>query len=261
MNVILAILLVLANVASAKANNKENMTGRDVMVKVDNRDDGDTRQSTLKMVLINKAGESRVREIRSCQKDYGKDTKAMMTFIIPADVKGTGYLSWEFDDTETEDNRWLYMPALRKIRRISGSSNDDYFMGSDFTYDDMGDRNVDEDDHKILGTELLEGQSCYKLESIPLDENENYRKKILWVRQDIFMIIKVEYYNEPGLLKILQVTDIEKIDDVWMAKKMVMENFQENHKTILTFDNIVVNEPVEDNQFRPATLKRAATRY
>lgn len=261
MKIRILILTLLLSITSVYAKLPADFTGRDIMIKVDDRDDGDTRQADLKMVLVNKAGETREREIHSRQKDYGKDTKAIMSFLTPADVKGTGYLSWEFDNPEKEDNRWLYMPALRKIRRISGSSNDDYFMGSDFTYDDMGDRNVDEDTHKILATELFDEMQCYKIESTPKDPDDNYTQKILWVRQDIFVTTKVEYYNDQGLMKILHVSDIQQINGVWMAHKMEMDNIQENHKTIITYKNIVINETIEDNQFRPETLKRDATRY
>jgi hypothetical protein len=140
--VLLAVLLALVLGSFAQA---ANLTGRDIMVRVDNRDDGETQKAKMTMTLINKVGDKRIRKVVSYRKDYGKDSKAMMIFASPGDVRGTGYLSWEYDDQNKDDDRWLYLPALRKIRRISGSSNSDYFMGTDFTYDDMGDRNVDED--------------------------------------------------------------------------------------------------------------------
>jgi len=146
------------------------LTGRDVMVMVDEREDGDDRKSVVEMILINHRGKKRIRQMLSCSKDYGKDSKKLMYFQKPFDVKGTSFLSWEYDNPEIDDDKWLYMPALRKVRRISGKSVNDYFMGSDFTYDDMGDRNVDEDTHTLKGQELVNGSECRVVESVPVED-------------------------------------------------------------------------------------------
>ncbi|MTI60098.1 MAG: outer membrane lipoprotein-sorting protein [Firmicutes bacterium] len=250
-------MLIIANFTQALG-----LTGRDIMLKVDNRDDGDTRKAKMVMTLINKVGDKRIREVVSYQKDYGKDTKSIMIFESPGDVKGTGYLSWEYDEQDKEDNRWLYMPALRKIRRISGSSSNDYFMGTDFTYDDMGDRNVDEDEHTLLREEEVEGYKCWVVESIPKEIDEgDYSKKISWVRQDIAMVIKTGYYNEYGLLKTYRAEDIVKIDGIWTAQEKVMINKQEEHQTILEMTEIEFNLALDDNLFRTSTLERGNIRY
>ncbi len=256
-----AVIIIAAIMTTAAVSNGKD-AAYEIMQKVDNRDNGNTRQSTMNMILTNKAGETRTRIIKSSQKDYGKDSRAQMTFLDPADVMGTGYLSYEYNEINKDDNRWLYMPALRKIRRISGSSNDDYFMGSDFTYDDMGDRNLDEDQHTLLGEESIDGYDCYKIKSIPVDENDDsYTQKTVWVRKDIHMTIKVDYFNDYGHLKTLQVSDIRQYDSVWIPGSMVMLNHQESHKTELLFEDIVVNENIDDNIFLPATLKRSSSRY
>ncbi|AZO95957.1 outer membrane lipoprotein-sorting protein [Halocella sp. SP3-1] len=255
--VFLLLILVLGTVVQAT-----ELTGRDIMVKVDNRDDGDTRKAKMVMTLINKVGDKRIREVVSYQKDYGKDTKAIMIFESPGDVKGTGYLSWEYDDEDKEDNRWLYMPALRKIRRISGSSNDDYFMGTDFTYDDMGDRNVDEDKHTLLREEELNGYQCWVIQSIPKEIDEgDYSKKISWIRQDIAMAIKTDYYNEYGLLKTYQAKDIVEIDGIWTPKQRLMVNKQDEHQTIIDMTELKFNVAMDDNLFRTSMLKRGNIRY
>ena len=258
--VVLGVMFLLTGLQIFGASDS-NLTGQDIMKQVDKRNDGDTQISNLKMILINKADEQRIRKVKSKRKDYGQDSKMLMTFVEPADVKGTGYLAWEFDNPEKDDSRWLYMPALRKIRRISGSSNADYFMGTDFTYDDMGDRNVNEDNHKLLGEDNINGQICWQIESIPKDKDDEYTKRVLWVRQDIDMVVKVKYFNEYGLLKTLKVSDIEKINGIWVAQKMVMDNKQDEHKTELYFQNVKIDIPIPDNLFRPTTLKRGSIRY
>jgi hypothetical protein len=237
------------------------LTGRDIMIKVDERDDGETRECQMKLTLINKAGDKRIREVISYQKDYGKDTKSLMVFKRPADVKGTGYLSWEYDNENQADQRWLYLPALRKTKKITGSSSDDYFMGTDFTYDDMGDRNVDEDTHTLLREEKLNGRKCWVIKSIPKEKDNDYKAKTLWIAQDLNMMVKVEYFNAYGLLKILKLTDIVQIDGIWTARKMVMDNKQKKHKTILEYVDTKYNLPLKDNFFRTSILERGNIRY
>jgi hypothetical protein len=255
---LLALLLVSAVVSFAQA---VNLTGREIMVKVDTRDDGETRKSKMTITLINKAGDKRIRKVVSYQKDYGKDRKAIMVFESPGDVKGTGYLSWEYDEENKDDDRWLYLPALRKIRRIGGSSNSDYFMGTDFTYDDMGGRNVDEDEHTLLKEEKLDGYKCWVVQSIPHEVDEgDYTRKISWVRQDIFLVVKVEYFNEYGLLKTYYAKEVVKIDGIWTSKQMVMVNKQEEHQTIMEMTDVKINVPLEDNLFKTSTLERGNIR-
>jgi hypothetical protein len=234
-----------------------NLSGRDIMVKVDEKPDGDDMYSTLKMTLINKRGKKRERIIASWSKDYGKDKKTVMYFRKPADVRGTGFLSHEWDDPSQDDDRWLYLPALKKVRRISGSSKNDYFMGSDFTYDDMGDRSVDEDKHLLLKEETIDGFTCWVIESQPVDENYMYSKVIRWIRQDALISVKTEFYDRRGeLLKSLTVSDIRKHQGYWTIFKMHMDNIQENHQTILEFDEVNYDTGIKDNLFKVSTLER-----
>ncbi len=234
-------------------------TGRDIMAMVDEREDGETRSSVIEMTLINKNGRTRVRNVISYQKDYGKDKKSLMYFTKPEDVKGTGFLSWEYEDQDKEDDKWLYMPALRKERRISGSSDKEYFMGTDFTYDDMGDRNVDEDIHKLVAEEEISGFDCWVVESIPKDESE-YSSKKVWVRKDIAVVVKVDYYNKVGLMKTLNCMDIVEIDGIWSVRKMIMENIQTKHKTIMEISDIRFNESIQDTLFTVSALKTGRIR-
>ena len=101
------------------------LTGRDIMIKIDERPEGDDQKAIMKMTLINKRGKTRERSVLMYSKKYGKDSKSLMYFQSPADVKGTGFLAWEYDDPEKNDDQWLYLPALKRPRRISGSSEND----------------------------------------------------------------------------------------------------------------------------------------
>jgi hypothetical protein len=250
-------LLVLAVYALMLSANGQQ-TGRDIMLKADERPDGDSRKSTMKMELINKRGSKRERTMLSYSKDFGKDKKTLMFFQEPADVKGTGFLTWDYNEEDKTDDRWLYLPAMKKTRRISGTSaKKEYFMGSDFTYDDMGNRDVDADIHKIIGEETLNGQSCWVIESTPKEKDVMYSKKTGWIRKDNYMAVKVEYYDLQGkLLKVLEVNDIKKVDGYWAAGEMSMTNLQRDHKTIIRMESMAYDINVDDNVFTVNSLEK-----
>ena len=231
-------------------------TGYEIMLMVDDRDDGSDRQSDMDMTLTNHRGVSRSREIRSYGKDYGEDSKQVMVFLAPADVAGTCYLSWEYDESTRDDDRWLYMPALRSSRRISGSSSNDYFMGSDFTYDDMGDRSIGEDVHTLLREETLDGLSCWVVESVPVDSDDMYVRKIVWVRQDCNVVIKVEYYDDMGLMKVFTVSDIRQVGGIWTTHRMHMDNLRDEHQTTLELSNVSYDTGIDDSIFTVAAIER-----
>lgn len=255
---ILTSLVALAFAATAFAQ-----TGKEIAQRVKDRPDGDTRQTEMVMKLINKRGSVRERKLISYSIDVGKDKKdrkLMMFFQYPGDVKGTGFLTWDYDEIGKDDDKWLYLPAMKKTRRISGSSaKKDYFMGSDFTYDDMGSRNVDEDTHNLIGEETLDGQKCWKLESTPKDNRDIYSKKIAWIRQDCLIPVKVEFYDKMNNLhRRLEMSNIEKVDGFWVAKKMQMTNVQTEHQTVLEFINPKYNVPLEEAKFNVTVLEKGA---
>jgi len=208
-------------------------SGRDVMQKVKDRDDGQTRYSAIEMTLIQKSGNKRVRKLESWAMDEGKDTKKIMFFNYPGDVKGTGFLTWDYDDPGKTDDKWLYLPAMKKTRRISGkSSKTDYFMGSDFTYDDMSTRSVDEEVHELLREETLDGKKCWVVQSVPKDKDEIYSRRVTWIRQDCMMAVKAEYFDKLDKLhRCLTVGEIAQVQGFWTICQMIMENVQTGHKT------------------------------
>jgi hypothetical protein len=250
-------LIVLAALAAVFSLNAQP-SGRDIMTLVDDRPDGDSRKSLMKMELVNKRGSKRVRTMQSYSIDVGKDRKTIMFFQEPADVKGTGFLTWDYNEEDRDDDRWLYLPAMKKTRRISGSSaKKEYFMGSDFTYDDMGNRSVDADDHKLIREQVLEGVPCYVIESTPKSDDGLYSKQIGWIRKDNYIALRVEFYDKMGgLMKELEVNELKEIDGIWTATRMTMHNHQRNHKTIIALEQMQYNIPVENSLFTVNSLEK-----
>lgn len=249
------IIMALTMVLAAQAT---GLTGRDIMQKVKNRADGDTRYATIEMTLIQKSGHKRVRKLESWAMDVGKDTKKIMFFTYPGDVKGTGFLTWDYDNSAKTDDKWLYLPAMKKTRRISGkSSKTDYFMGSDFTYNDMSTRSVDEEQHKLLREETLGGHKCWVVQSVPNDKDEIYARRVTWIRQDCLMAVKGEYYDKLNKLhRRLTISNIEKVQGFWAMHLMQMENVQTGHKTVIRMGNQRFNVKVSPNLFTVSKLEK-----
>jgi hypothetical protein len=183
-----------------------------------------------------------------------------MVFDSPADIRGTAFLTWEHDDPAKEDDKWLYMPALKKVRRISGSSKKEYFMGSDFTYDDMGDRNVDEDIHTLRGEESVNGHDCWKIESVPVDPEDAYTHKHVYVDKAVHIVVKAEYFDKDGLLKVYQAFDVQQKDGFWTVVRSEMDNQARNHKTILELGDIQYNKGIKDHIFKVSAIQRGRIR-
>ncbi len=236
----------------------QKLTGRDIIQKVKDRPDGNTRYAEMELTLCKKNGNTRQRKVTSWAMDEGKDTKKMMFFTYPGDVKGTGFLTWDYDQMGKEDAKWLYLPAMKKTRRISGSSSKtDYFMGTDFTYDDMGSRHVDEDKHKLLREETKDGHKCWVIESTPVDKHEIYSRKVSWIRQDCLMAIHVEYYDKLNKLhRVLTISDIKKIQNFWTICKMEMKNVQTEHSTIIVVKNPKYDVKIDKSLFTVAKLEK-----
>ncbi len=236
----------------------QQLTGRDVIQKVKDRPDGDTRYAEMELTLIKKNGATRERKVTSWAMDEGKDTKKMMFFTYPGDVKGTGFLTWDYDLPGKEDAKWLYLPAMKKTRRISGSSSKtDYFMGTDFTYDDMGSRNVDEDSHTLLREEDKDGHKCWVVESVPVDKHEIYSRKVSWIRQDCLTAAYVEYYDKLNKLhRVLTISDVRKVQDYWTIHKMEMKNVQTGHSTVIVVKNPKYDINIDKGLFTVAKLEK-----
>jgi len=256
----LAILFTLFTLQPAFAA----MSAREIMQAVDDRDDGDNRSADMKMVLTDKNGDERVRAIRSFDKDKGEDKQRIMFFLSPADVKDTGFLTYDYDAYEKDDDQWLYLPALRKSKRIASSDKSGSFMGSDFNYSDMTRRNLEDYDFKILKEDEVRGHKVWLIESTPRSrkviEETGYKKSVVFVRQDNFVVVRaVNWVNEGDKLKYLDVEKLEKIDGVWTILHMSMTTKQGKttlHKTDIYFDNVRYKQNLSSDMFTIRRLEK-----
>ncbi|MDH5559566.1 MAG: outer membrane lipoprotein-sorting protein [Deltaproteobacteria bacterium] len=246
----------------------ENLSPKEIAKRVDNRDDGETSTSELTMILVDRNKNERIRKMKSFRKSFGKDTKSISFFLSPADVKNTAFMSYEWDDENKEDDNWLYLPALRKVKRIASGNKKDSFMGSDFSYVDMNGPEIEDWDYKFVKeSEKVNGHDCWVIEAVPkasrrkrvIDET-GYLKRVSWIRKDNFMAVRGKTWVKKGKkIKFFEALDIEKISGIWTAKKLEMTTTKKNrleHKTILLFDKITYNEGLKDDMFNTQRMER-----
>ena len=240
------------------------ITGLEIAQKVHDRDDGDNITSQMKMILIDKNGHKRVRQLKTFTKDKGEDTLKLMFFLSPADVKNTGFLTYDYDDSSKDDDQWLYLPELKKVKRIASSDKSSSFMGSDFTYSDMTSRNVDDYTYKIMKEPVVRGHKTWQILVTPKSEKTvketGYTKSIAFVRQDNFVIIQALNYIKSGKkLKYMMVTGLEKIDGIWTTTKVQMvtkKGRKTLHKTVLEFSDIKYNQDLKESLFTTRTIEK-----
>ena len=249
--IVIAVLMMAATLAA------QEITGLQIIENVYNRPTGNDQTADLTMTLINSRGDERVREIKQFVKDFGDKEKKIMFFQSPADVRNTSFMNWSYDEEGKDDDQWIYLPALKKVKRISSDSKSDYFMGSDFTYDDLGDRHPSSDTHKLLREETVDGEDCYVVESIPEEEDYMYSKTISWIVKDKWISRKKEFYDEDeDLLKILTVKKVEEIKGFWVITHSEMFNVQKEHTTKMLLENVKIDSGIPDNKFTERMMKR-----
>ncbi len=252
---LISIILLAASFSGLQPLNAQT-TGHEVMEKVYHNPTGDDMQSELTMTLINARGERRTRELKQFIKTEDDVEKKIMFFLSPADVRNTSFMNFSYTDG-SDDDQWIYLPALRRVRRISSDDKSDYFMGSDFTYDDLGERHPNEDEHVLIKEETIDGHDCYVVESTPKDSSYMYSKTVTWVMKDSYLGLKREFYDRNGdLLKVLSIKEFDQIDGFWTILETEMHNVQRNHRTVMSIKDVEYNTGIPDSQFTERMMTR-----
>ncbi|MBQ3966161.1 MAG: outer membrane lipoprotein-sorting protein [Treponema sp.] len=236
-------------------------TAQEIAKKVHDLPDGKTNSSEATMTLIDKNGKTRIREVASYTMHEGTTKKSVMVFRTPKDVAGVSYLSFEYPDNPDgsvkDSDSWLYLPAMKKVRRVSGSNKDDDFQGTDFTYDDIGDRSMGKDTFAILGEEEVKGVPCWKLEYTAKDKNAKISRRILWIGKENYVVHQGEYYDKAGKLKkTLDCEGITQINGYWTIQKMTMTNVQSKHSTVYQVKDQQFDIAIDAAYFTVSALER-----
>ena len=227
-------------------------------------DEGEHVIRNLHMKMTDKRGKVRERDTVSFRKFYGEDKKTIIFYKTPTNVKDTAFLTFDYQAHADEDDQWLYLPAMRKTRRISASDRGDYFLGTDFTYEDIkkeGKIETQDYNFKTLSEAEIDGHQTYVVEAIPVSDSiakELGHSKLLgYIDPELNIFRKSEYWDLNGnKLKTIYTQDIQMVDGYLTRHRLEVDNHKTGHNTVFTFSEVDYVSPIEDRLFTERALKR-----
>lgn len=225
-------------------------TAREVMEKADAVKEAQSSRSIVKMDLIAKDGKTETMAIERISYQSEGDLYSIILFSSPASVKDTRFLSIEYADKT--DDKWIYLPALRKSRRIAAGEGGSSFMGTDFSYDDMDKRDIDKYDYTMISSdEKYSDYSCWVIEAAPkTGTDSDYSKTVLWIDKTTLISVKIDIYDKSGaLLKTDTAEQIAQVQGYWTIIKNRMINHQTGHQTILEIKKLVFDLEIDPKIF------------
>lgn len=259
LNSIVGFVLLLFIPLAVDADN----SALDIMTRVETRDDGDNRTDNITMTLIDKNGHERQRLMQSYRKDEGSTVRQLIFFLEPANVRNTGFLTYDYQEPDRDNDQWIYLPELYKTKRIASSDKSQPFMGSDFSYADMNRRVLNEWNFKLLGEKEVRGDTTWLIEAVPVssdvEKRYGYSKSVLFVHPELDMVVRAVHWLTNGKLKYLDISRLQEIDGVWTATELDMrtvEGKETVHRTIMNFSNVRYNQGLDDNLFTQRRLEK-----
>lgn len=211
----------------------------------------------IRMTLISASGAESVRLLRVKTRETAKNgDQSIALFDSPADVKGTAFLSYTHIDRD--DDQWLYLPSLKRVKRIAPRSKTAPFMGSEFSYEDLTSVEVEKYRHDFLGEDVFETRASLKLERVPLDPHSGYSRQVVWVDKERFIALRTEYYDRRGeKLKTLVSSGHRRyLDHFWRPAEMRMQNHQSGKASVLYWSDYRFGQPLTEEDFLPGSLQR-----
>ena len=215
------------------------------------------------MKLINKDGQERVRELTMLRKNMGEpggEQKYFMYFFQPADVKDMSFMTYKYP--AKDDDRWLFIPAINMVKRIAAQDKRSSFVGSDFTYEDVSGRDLEDDTHVIDREEKIGDRDCYVVKSTPKGGDADFGHKLTWVDKTNFLPLKEEQYDKRGArYKLFTADKVADIQGIPTVVKRSMKNLQSGHRTEVAYLNTGYNLGIEDSLFSERFLRQPLRKW
>lgn len=258
-SVALMILLVVAIADSAKGTTSDEK-GFQIAARSDRSDLGFSQSEVgLKMVLRNAAGQESTRSLRISTLEKENESvgdKSLVVFSTPRDVEGTALLSHA--RILEPDDQWLYLPSLKRVKRISSANKSGPFVGSEFAFEDFTSLELNKFDYRFTGVETCGDRQCDVVERLPRYENSGYTRQVAWIDQSEYQVRRVEFYDRRGdLLKVLELSDYRQYENgVWRAHRLTMTNVQTNKQTDLLYDDYRFDTDLSESDFVKGRLSR-----
>jgi hypothetical protein len=264
----LFILVMMQTLLLGGSGEAAELAALDVMQQVDQCDDGDSYSADYTMVLIDRRDRQRVRNMKIYSKDYGQDSKQLSLFETPADIRGTAYLSFDWDDPQRDDDSWLYLPSIQRVKRIASSDTSDSFMGSDFTYADINGIEIDWYDFSFVNkSEIVDGQDCWVIEATAkpqfkerAEQATGYSRLQTWIRKDNYVQVRAQAWELRGnRIKYFTSDQIEQVQGIWTIGRLqaiTTRNGRQEHASILQLNTVSFNLDIDDDLFATESMQR-----
>lgn len=240
--------------------NTQAQTAREIISKSNKTIETDAMEMLSTMNIYNPKGDFRVRQIATASKKFGEAAKTIIRITAPPDVAGTTMLIHDYENSD--DDMWIYLPALRKSRRIISSEKSNNFLGSEFTNSDMSIPNINDFYYHMLGDTILEGKTCFSIKSMPKNDqianNYGYNYKVSYIEKLNYLALKIEYYDLKNQLKREQtIGDYQKQNNnKWFAYVMEMKNVQNGRRSLLKVNAYQNSSTMTEEQFSASMLDR-----
>jgi len=184
------------------------------------------------------------------------DSKSVLRFLEPPEVKGVALLVFNHPDRSSD--QWMWRPAIEREQRIALQDRSTRFFGTDFTFEDLEERDVNQFDYRLLGDEGVEGADCWKIEATPRQtKSSQYTHSYLWIRKDHYVVARIEGYNKKGLARTIRYTEIAEVQNVWTARELEVSDPEKKSRTVLKLEKLEYNVPLKEDQFTLQALRRA----
>ncbi|PSU32787.1 outer membrane lipoprotein-sorting protein [Photobacterium lutimaris] len=255
-----AIMAVMFSVFAAASQAADPST---LMENVKWREDGVSRTASVTLLLTDARGNERQREVAFIERDRDNVRETRLLIQQPLDVKGTAILlKSDAEKASSEDDIWLYLPALKKVKRLSATNKRGRFVGSEFSYTDLEWLRVEDFSYQLLGAETWQGDTVYKIEALPASQEvikkTGYSKKVLWVNPNYDMVVKAVYFDEREReLKTMQVDEVSQLQGYWTAVVQTIHNLQSGRTTKMVVNDIEYDTTIPAKHFKQQNLKRA----
>ena len=228
---------------------------RGIMVEVQRR--SDAKFYRYDGVLQSFDAKDRVTEKRwtlDQQGSHGR-SKVVVRFTSPPEVKGVALLI--HNHPERASDQWMWTPAIERDRRIAMQDRSTRFFGTDFSFEDMEERDVDQYDYSLLGSEALDGAACWQIQSVPKQSRTSqYTRSIVWIRKDNFVIVRLDNFVKDDVIRRLTYSAIENIQGYWTARQLEMSDLPRHTRTRLTLEQVKYNTPMKDEEFTLQAIRR-----
>lgn len=249
--------LLMTSISTAYADNVAR--GLEIAKQADKRETGFVDSiANMKMLLTNKQGQTNTREVKvNTLEVIGDGDKGLSIFNTPKDIKGTASLT--YSHALKPDEQWLYLPALKRVKRINSKNKSGPFMGSEFAYEDISSQEVDKYTYKYIKDEEVNGIDCFVVERYPAYKHSGYTRQVAWVNKQEYRAEKIDFYDRKNtLLKTLTYKGYQQyLDKFWRADEMYMINHQTGKSTTLSWQNYQFKTGLTDKDFNRNSLKRA----